>query len=663
MKKSISKKVMFNIAIVMLVMYVIMLISIASVAQSRIYSLEDNYLSEISLNVSSNVENTIHEYVSISQLIAESSTVKTVLEETTSTAKMQDHESIEVLENELANMHNLFDDTILFISVLDIEQDGYFSHDGEFSNSSFSFKNAEYYQVVNTGTSMLSDPYIDVPEDGTLISIASPVFSDSGKPLGAVLIDLMVSFSNSIIDASDFDQSGMSIILDSNNNIIASKNSSLEGQSYTKLNIVGNDIVAEISNPTEKIVEFKMDGASKIGLVSSIGNTGWKTITSIDLSDYQAHSNEVLQLLIILLIISLLVTLIIIGKTISSSLAPLQQVTVAMDEMVKGNLHYVLKHESEDEIGVLAENLRTTTKTLAEYIGVIDEQLLSFGNGDFTYTPPIDFVGDFKNIQNSLENFDKLMTVTINNLSNTIEQVSLGANQVANGSQSLAQGAENQTGELTVLSNTIEIMTKTVSENAENAEGANDLGVTVTVIMNESTQLMKELLESINLIQTSSTDIEKIIKTIDDIAFQTNILALNAAVEAARAGSAGKGFAVVADEVRNLAQKSTEAANDTTVLIQNSLDAVQKGVTIANGTNEAFIKVEESSKQVISLLSKISQASIEQAKNIVEISNGVSEISMVVQQNSAVSEENAAVAEELSSQSLVMNNAINHFKL
>ncbi|MFI3116022.1 MAG: HAMP domain-containing methyl-accepting chemotaxis protein [Clostridia bacterium] len=334
-----------------------------------------------------------------------------------------------------------------------------------------------------------------------------------------------------------------------------------------------------------------------------------------------------------------------------------------MEHLTKGDLHYKFDFESDDEIGELAEDFRKTSVELSIYIDEITKQLRSFGDGDFTYESDVEFIGDFGNIQIALAQFKSLMSKTLGNLTTTIEEVSLGAMQVAHGSQSLAQGAEEQTGEIDNLAQTVDLITKTVKDNAENANEANNLGSSVTVILKESTDYMVELSEAISQIQTSSTDIEKIIKTIDDIAFQTNILALNAAVEASRAGEAGKGFAVVADEVRNLAQKSTEAANGTTSLIQNSLDAVQKGVKIAQETNQSFAKVDESSKKVLDLISKISIASTEQANSINEISVGLNQISTVVQQNSAISEENAAVAEELSSQSTVMTNSVQAFKI
>lgn len=174
---------------------------------------------------------------------------------------------------------------------------------------------------------------------------------------------------------------------------------------------------------------------------------------------------------------------------------------------------------------------------------------------------------------------------------------------------------------------------------------------------------MQELNTAMNRISQKSGEIGKIIKTIEDIAFQTNILALNAAVEAARAGSAGKGFAVVADEVRNLASKSAEAAKNTTMLIEDSIQAVENGTKLTAGTTESLKKVVESTMVIKTAVGRISQATGEQASNLNQVTTGVDQISSVVQTNSATAEESAAASEELSGQSQMLKNLISQFKL
>ena len=225
------------------------------------------------------------------------------------------------------------------------------------------------------------------------------------------------------------------------------------------------------------------------------------------------------------------------------------------------------------------------------------------------------------------------------------DQVSAGSDEVSNGAQVLAQGSTEQASAIEELSASIDTVAGQVKQNADHAVDANSQMAVVGDEMEKSNSEMKKMLDAMSDINESSTKIAKIIKAIEDIAFQTNILALNAAVEAARAGAAGKGFAVVADEVRNLAGKSAEAATNTNVLITSSVEAVQNGMKIADATAQTLVEAVNGSKEVMGLIEQISAASKEQALSIEQITQGVEQISGVVQTNSATAEESAAASE------------------
>ena len=218
---------------------------------------------------------------------------------------------------------------------------------------------------------------------------------------------------------------------------------------------------------------------------------------------------------------------------------------------------------------------------------------------------------------------------------------------MASGSQALAQGATEQASSVEELSDRISQISGQISKTSEYAQHADELGKKSEIVVRKSQDEMKQMLQAIHDIAAASENIQKIIKVIDDIAFQTNILALNAAVEAARAGNAGKGFAVVADEVRNLAQKSADAIEDTTELIGNSLEHVQHGEKLASSTDEAFDQVADQVTQILEMVNKIAEASRGQAVSAAQITQSVEQISSVVQMNSATSEESAAASEEL----------------
>lgn len=315
------------------------------------------------------------------------------------------------------------------------------------------------------------------------------------------------------------------------------------------------------------------------------------------------------------------------------------------------------------DIDQLSISLNHSTGELQRMIEEISFNMVSLSTKDFSVYPSMTFPGDFEKIESAMAQVIDQIRDTMKEIKGSAELVGTESGRFSEVSQELANGSIDQASGVEELAATVTTIMEKVTENAENAQNANNLGSTVTAIMEESTTCMNELLSAIAEIRTTSTDIEKIIKSIDDIAFQTNILALNAAVESARAGQAGKGFAVVADEVRNLAQKSQESATNTSILIKNSLASVERGEELAERTSETFIKVAENSQQVLSLISNIAEASNEQSEGIQQISVGLNQISTVVQQNSATSEESAATSEELSAQAETLNDLVAAFRL
>ena len=323
------------------------------------------------------------------------------------------------------------------------------------------------------------------------------------------------------------------------------------------------------------------------------------------------------------------------------------------------------KVKEEDEIGQLAESLNELVTKLKD---IIDDEHYVLGNmaeGDFNVYSRCEesYVGDFFEILSSMRTIRSRLSETLTEIDVASEHVSVGSEQVASGAQELAQGATQQASAIEELNATIASIANQIKENAINAGQASEIAKNSANEVENSNQQMNEMIIAMNEITETSNKIAKIIKTIDDIAFQTNILALNAAVEAARAGEAGKGFAVVADEVRNLAGKSAEAAQNTTQLIESSINAVSNGTKIADMTAESLHAVVAATNNSTELINQIAQASDEQAKSIEEATKGLEQISCVVQTNSATSEESAAASEELSAQASKMRDLISRFNL
>ncbi len=316
-----------------------------------------------------------------------------------------------------------------------------------------------------------------------------------------------------------------------------------------------------------------------------------------------------------------------------------------------------------DEIGDAAQNIENTKRQINAYITDISTVLGAMANGDFTAHPSVDYIGDFAQIETSMKNIGNQLRKVVRDIHLSSEQVSSGSFQSAKGSELLAEGTTRQAAAIEELSASLSDISMKINNTAENAENARDLSENAAKLLSDQNAYMDQMLQSMRKIAEKSTEIEKVIKAIDDIAFQTNILALNAAVEAARAGAAGKGFAVVADEVRNLASKSAEAVKNTSELITAAIDAVNEGEGIADKNAEALESVSKMFGKTKEMVVSISAAAEDQAKAVDQITSGLGDISQVVQQNSATSEEIAASCEELNGQATMLNDAVRRFKV
>lgn len=353
------------------------------------------------------------------------------------------------------------------------------------------------------------------------------------------------------------------------------------------------------------------------------------------------------------------------GFTRKNIIVPVMAAKSITDDMSRGILDSSLDRDAlaDNEVGDMARTLGETESFISSYINDITRVMNAMARGDFSQKPSMEYIGSFENISTAMNGISRQLGDVVTNLNRSANEVTSGSSQISTGSQLLADGTTRQAAAVEELSATINAISDKIRDNAENAAKADSFATDACDKVRVQSEYMEEMTAAMNDIKEKSALIEEIIKSIEDISFQTNILALNAAVEAARAGDAGKGFAVVADEVRNLATKSNEATNQTVEIIAKTIAAVDRGSEIVNRTSESMRDVSDITRRTNDLINSIAIASKEQAEAVVQVTSGISEISEVIQMNSATAEESAASCEELSSQAAILLTQVEKFRV
>lgn len=527
-----------------------------------------------------------------------------------------------------------------------------------------------YTNVTNTKENAVwSAPYYDDYVKISMVTASTPFYNSSGKLMGVATTDIDLTELQKMVTSLKVHDAGRAFLIDDSGTYIADEDSAkllsanILSDSNPSLAALGKTILTQ-RNGTGS---YQQDGETYLAWFSEVPESGWFIATVISenalMSGVHALGQELTIACIVFAVLAILILVSFVRVTITR---PMKRLSDATRRIADGDLDVTVDVRAHNEIGVVSNSLNQLVQRLKKYIDYIDEvsgvlDQIADGNLDFRLNH--EYTGEFSRLKEALLHIQSTLTETLHNIITTSERVSSGSERLSAAAQSLSQGSINQAESTDEISRNMEEITRLLDNNTQNLNEANGCSGEAIEELHASCRQMQEMTQAMGEISEFSDKIQRIIKTVEDIAFQTNILALNAAVEAARAGSAGKGFAVVADEVRHLANKSQEAAQNTTALIEGSMRAVSHGAEISDEAAKAMDAVVASVNETARLIRDITEKSGTQLQAMQSISTAVKSVTEVVHTNSAISQESAAGSEELFSQSKQLAADASKFRL
>lgn len=663
-QRKLMVKILSCIGIPVAVVFLLAIVFITRNIKQSVTQLSESNLTEKSQSASYQIEKYFSKYVNIAEHLKLDTTFQYFLKNTASKPNPKDVAGYRQVQDTVNNITRS-DENIVDTWVADTATNHCVDIlDG--LSSDFVISSRPWYKTLAAaGKTVITDPYEDVETKALTVSVITPYYKEDGKSMiGVFAVDITLNSLYDTIKEYRLGGNGFYILTSANGQLVYFPNEAMKNKSVAESGMSGN-VIRGIQDKKAQFLSYTALGKTNYGYISTIGNTGWTVTTGLPSDEFSSSYREVLQNLLWIFAAALVLIVALIALVSRSITKPLIQLKASANSIADGNLDVRVEVKSSDEVGQVAQAVSKTVGRLKQYIAYIDEisaVLDQLAAGNLRFELHCDYAGEFSKIRDSLENIKTTLLETVSNINISADQVATGSEQVSNASQALAQGATEQASSIEELSASVTEISHDVDRNAENAASADSLAKSVASEFKRGNELMRQMMDAMSDISASSASIGKIIKVIQDIAFQTNILALNAAVEAARAGEAGRGFSVVAEEVRNLAGKSADAAKDTSGLVQKEIQSVRNGSKIADETSQTFGNILNSSDRSAELVKRIAEACKKQSASIQQVMQGLNQISAVVQNNSATSEESAASSEELSGQARSLKELIRHFK-
>lgn len=528
-----------------------------------------------------------------------------------------------------------------------------------------------YIEAEHTDGTAYINPYVDAQTGHMVVSISRKVITN-GEFQGVMAMDIVTDVLSGFIRDSSTDDGQYAFLTDKNGNILIHPDEAFasQGETFVTLDSLGPEYQmlanAVRSGEESGTIRLKNDKKQeKFMTFTVIPETGWRIVSVYPASyEREAVVSELLSTLAALFA-SISVLLLLILQFSRKYLTPLEQVTDVVKRVAEGDLSAQTKHirRNSTEIEALLGAIDGMTAQNAEYIREIGEVLGRLADGDLTVSVEGTYVGDYAGIKTSLQEIIRSFRDTLQKIQAAAEDVFGGSVIIAQSVDRLSQDSGSQMEKTGRLTKTIAQMREQVTANAQSAQNASRFTQSAGQILTKGSKGMEELEGSFAEMNQSAAQMRTVIKTIDDIAYRTNILALNAAVEAARAGEAGKGFAVVSDEVQKLASASAAAANETVLLIERSVKAVENGAEIAREAAKVMQEVTVSAQQTTALISQVANASAAQAEQFLQINGDICDIATLVEGGAVSTQHSTSASDELSVQAELLKTLVGSFRL
>lgn len=540
------------------------------------------------------------------------------------------------------------------------------------------FSEAIFFQSAMAGKNFISKPFQNKKTGQMDIYIAAPLWEEGipeTKVVGVVYLVPPSNFLDEIVGNVNISEEGAAYIIDSSGYTIAHKNhENVVNQENTIEDAKTDKSLKKLASMEEKMIAgeagfgtYHYNGATKLLAYAPIPDTnGWSVGVNAPISDFMGSTILGVIITILFLVVALVLSIVLIRRLADGIGTPIQECASRLELLAKGDLHSpVPEVKSKDETAILVSATESIAESLRQVIDDSSYLLENMGKGNFNIESksPEAYVGDFERMLSSEKVIIAELNETIRGIKESAQQVNQGAMQLAEGAQTLAEGATDQAGSIEEILATVNEITLRVEENSDEAARTSKDASQMAEQTQESTEQIRQMTEAMERISEKSAQIGNIIKSIEDIASQTNLLSLNAAIEAARAGEAGKGFAVVAGEIGQLAAQSAAAVDETRKLIQDTLEEVKTGNLIVNETSQSLSTLIVGLGKIADGTQNVEKASATQAEMMQQLNVGVGQISEVVESNSAAAEESSATSEELSAQAAGMNEMVEHFVL